>query len=69
MSMAKINCEVSPVETYQTESQYLKDIIIKFKEDLVSGTSAGGIEEIDKSPKVHKEFEVNGDKITLGLKL
>ncbi len=58
-----------PVETYQTKSVYLGGLINKFKADLMRDTSAGDLIAVDGKVKVHKEVEIDGDKIILGLKL
>lgn len=57
------------VETYQTNSEYLKKIIEKFKAEIISGTSAGSLEAVETSPQTSKEVAINKDKIILGLKL
>ena len=57
-----------PVETYQTESAYLRELIDKFKADLMRDTSAGDLIAVDSKVKIHKEIEIDGAKIILGLK-
>ena len=57
-----------PIETYKTDSKYLKDIIVKFKDELMVATSAGSLEEVSDNPETIKECKVNGENITLGLK-
>lgn len=58
-----------PVETYQTDSKYLQDIIVKFKDEIITGTSAGILEQVSDSPETKKECKINGENITLGLKI
>lgn len=58
-----------PVETYQTDSKYLQDIIVKFKDEIITGTSAGILEQVSDSPEPNKECKINGENITLGLKI
>ncbi|PIR07129.1 MAG: isoleucine--tRNA ligase [Candidatus Komeilibacteria bacterium CG11_big_fil_rev_8_21_14_0_20_36_20] len=58
----------NPVETYQTDSDYLKDIINSFKDEIIANTSADSLEESSSNPKIFKECDINGEKITLGLK-
>jgi isoleucyl-tRNA synthetase len=59
----------NPVETYNTSSDYLKSVIEKYKEELVTGTSAGDLLETSDNPKVIKEVKINKEEITLGLKI
>jgi len=59
----------NPVETYQTESKYLKDLIENNKEELIKGTSAKDLEEVKDSPEVNKECKVNKEEIILGLRI
>ncbi|MFA6307765.1 MAG: isoleucine--tRNA ligase [Patescibacteria group bacterium] len=59
----------SPVETYNTKSDYLKSVIAKYKDELVSGTSAGDLLETDEDPKINKELKISSEEIILGLKL
>jgi isoleucyl-tRNA synthetase len=57
-----------PLETYQTDSIYLKELIARFKEELMLATSAGDLKESKTKLKISKEFEINKEKIILGLK-
>ncbi|MBU1202428.1 isoleucine--tRNA ligase [Patescibacteria group bacterium] len=59
----------SPVETYQTDSKYLKELILKYKEELIKNTSAGDLIEVSEKPKHFSECNINGEEIILGLKL
>lgn len=59
----------NPVETYNTKSDYLKKVIEEYKKDIVDGTSAGDLEEVKENPETIKECKINGEEITLGLKL
>ena len=56
-----------PIETYQTDSIYLNNLIVKFKEELVKATSAGDLIEKKEIAKINKEVEIEGEKIILGL--
>lgn len=56
----------SPVETYQTKSAYLKGIVYKFKAEIIASTSAGDLVESDQFT-IHKETEINEEKIILGI--
>ncbi|PLX26048.1 isoleucine--tRNA ligase [Candidatus Parcubacteria bacterium] len=58
-----------PVETYQTDSKYLQDIIVKFKDEIITGTSAGMLEQVSDSPEPNKGCKINGEEIILGLKI
>lgn len=59
----------NPVETYNTKSDYLKKVIKEYKKDIVGGTSAGDLQEVNENPENIKECKINGEEITLGLKL
>jgi len=59
----------NPVETYNTKSDYLKTVIGKYKEELISNTSAGDLIETDDNPKMNKEVKINNEEIILGLRL
>ncbi|MCD4761073.1 isoleucine--tRNA ligase [bacterium] len=57
-----------PVETYQTSSDYLKKVIVKYKDELITGTSAGDLVEVSASSQSVKECTINGEEVILGLK-
>jgi isoleucyl-tRNA synthetase len=57
------------IETYQTDDDYLKNIIEKFKTEIIAGTSAGSLEMISEIPQTNKEVVINKAKIILGLKM
>lgn len=59
----------SPVETYQTDSAYLKELISKYKDELIKNTSAGDFIETSDKSKYISECKINGEDIILGLKL
>ena len=59
----------SPIETYNTSSEYLKNIIENNKEELIKGTSAKDIEEYKEELKYSKEVKINKKEIILGLKI
>lgn len=59
----------SPVETYNTNSDYLKSVISKYRDELISNTSAGDLIESTEEPKIAKMVKVNDEEITLGLKI
>lgn len=59
----------NPVETYQTDSKYLQDIVEKFKTEITASTSAKILEQVVENPKHFKELDIDGQKIILGLKL
>ncbi|MFA6466792.1 MAG: isoleucine--tRNA ligase [Patescibacteria group bacterium] len=59
----------SPVETYNTKSDYLKSVIVKYKAELMTGTSAGDLLEVEENPKINNTVKVNEAEVTLGLKL
>lgn len=59
----------NPVETYQTDSKYLQGIVEKFKTEITASTSAKILEPVGGNPKYFKELDIDGQKITLGLKL
>lgn len=59
----------SPVETYNTKSDYLKSVIVKYKAELMTGTSAGDLLEVEENPKINNTVKVNEVEVTLGLKL
>jgi len=59
----------SPIETYQTKSDYLKKVIAEYKDELIKSTSAGDLIDSEEKVKVSKDCQVNGEDITLGLKL
>ncbi|MBT4517027.1 MAG: isoleucine--tRNA ligase [Candidatus Komeilibacteria bacterium] len=45
----------NPVETYNTKSDYLKSVIEKYKDELVAGTSAGDLVEVNENSEANKE--------------
>jgi isoleucyl-tRNA synthetase len=57
------------IETYQTDSEYLQNIIEKSKTDIIAATSAGSLEAVTDNPQANKEVVINKIKIILGLKL
>ncbi|MFA5126752.1 MAG: isoleucine--tRNA ligase [Patescibacteria group bacterium] len=57
-----------PTEIYQTKSDYLLQLIKKYESELVSGTSAGALELASGSAKFVAELDIDGEKITLGIK-
>ncbi|MBT6691170.1 isoleucine--tRNA ligase [Candidatus Parcubacteria bacterium] len=59
----------NPVETYNTKSDYLRSVVVKYKDELIVGTSAGDLVETDDNPDANKQAKINGEEITLGLKL
>jgi len=66
---AGLNPSDRPVETYQTDSAYLKSIIEKYKDEILANTSADTLEEVSDNPKNNNQCKVNGEDITLGLKI
>ncbi len=58
----------NPIETYQSDSPYLKKLIEQYKDEIVSGTSAGDLVADQETAKTSKEVEINNEKITLGIK-
>ena len=59
----------NPIETYNTSSEYLKNIIKNNKEELIKSTSAQDIREDKNKSKFSKEVKINEEKIILGLKI
>lgn len=57
-----------PTEVYQTTSQYLSQLVKKYTDELITGTSAGSLEEITTEPTHKVDLEIEGAKITLGIK-
>ncbi len=57
-----------PTEVYQTKSDYLKQLVKKYETELITGTSAGAWEEFTQEPTHKIDLEIDGEKITLGIK-
>ncbi len=66
---AGLNSLDNPIETYNTSSKYLKNIIKNNKIELIKNTSAQDIEEYEGYLKFSKEVKINKEKIILGLKI
>ena len=57
------------VETYNTRSNYLKNIIKNNKAELIENTSAQDIIEYKNKLRFSQEVKINEEKIILGLKI
>ncbi len=66
---AGLNSSDNPIETYNTSSNYLKNIIKNNKEELINNTSAKDLVEYKEKVKFSKKFKINKGEIILGLKI
>jgi len=66
---AGLTAKDNPLETYNTSSEYLKNIIINNKEELIKNTSAQDIVEYKNKLKFSKAIKINKEEIILGLKI
>lgn len=57
-----------PTEVYQTNSEYLSQLVKKYALELIASTSAGSWEEMSDEPSHKVDLEIEGEKITLGIK-
>jgi isoleucyl-tRNA synthetase len=57
-----------PTEVYQSSSDYLSQLVKKYADELITSTSAGSLEEITTEPTHKVDLEIEGEKITLGIK-
>ena len=58
-----------PTEIYSTNSEQLKTIIAKYKEELITSTSAGDFVEENIKTKFSQTIKINDEEIILGLKI
>lgn len=65
---AGLQASDKPTEVYQTSSEYLAQLVKKYADELIAGTSAGAWEEMSGEPTQQVELEIEGEKITLGIK-
>jgi hypothetical protein len=65
---AGLQASDKPTEVYQTSSEYLAQLVKKYAGELIAGTSAGAWEEMSGEPAHQVDLEIEGEKITLGIK-
>ncbi len=65
---AGLQASDKPTEVYQTSSEYLAQLVKKYAGELIAGTSAGAWEEISGESAHQVDLEIEGEKITLGIK-